>query len=263
MLPTKDMIAPLLELGLNKYESNVYLTLIAEGISTAKNIADITGIPYGKVYEIINSLSGKGFSIVLPTKPMKYQAISPKEAMSHAKNKMQNKLAKLEKHVLKELEPMYTQSKKFNEPKSIFWVVNGRSNVIKKVDELIKRAKHTINIHTSANGLSRLIIHKDNLKEAKSRGVNVSIAGVVNKNNADEIKTLDFCTIKKIDKAHNTLFSVDNKECIIVEPVPDDDDIVYGRDLGIWVLSNSFTRFMDDFFENSYKKAREAKLNGN
>jgi len=250
MLPTKDMIAPLLELGLNKYEANVYLTLIAEGISTAKNISDITSIPYGKVYEIINSLSAKGFSMVLPTKPMKYQAVSPKEAMTHAKKKMHSKFDKLEKQVVKELEPMFTESKKFNEPKSIFWVVNGRSNVIKKIDELIKKADESISIRTSANGLSRLIIHKDNLKEAKNRGVNISIAGVINKENADEIKSLDFCDIKKIKKAENSLVTIDNKECLIVEPVPDDDDIVYGRDLGMWIVSNSFTRFMDDLTSN-------------
>lgn len=262
MLPTKDIIAPLLELGLNKYEANVYLTLIAEGISTAKNISDVTAIPYGKVYEIINSLSAKGFSIVLPTKPMKYQAVSPKESMSRAKNNMHNKFENLEKQIIKELEPLFIESKKFNEPKSIFWIVNGRSNVIKKFDELIKKAEKNINIHTSANGLSRLIIHKENLEEAKNRGVNISIAGGIDKNNNDEIKTLNFCGIRKINNSENTFLSIDNKECVIVEPVPDDDDITYGRDIGIWVMSRSYTKFIDNFFEDNYKKAREMKLNG-
>jgi sugar-specific transcriptional regulator TrmB len=43
------MTTSLLELGLNKYEEKVYLTLIEEGVSSAKNISNITGIPYGSV----------------------------------------------------------------------------------------------------------------------------------------------------------------------------------------------------------------------
>ena len=40
------MTISLSELGLNKYEERVYLTLIEEGVSSAKNISDITGIPW-------------------------------------------------------------------------------------------------------------------------------------------------------------------------------------------------------------------------
>ena len=144
MLSTKTVLTPLLELGLNKYEAKVYLTLIGEGISTAKNISDITGIPYGKVYEIINSLAAKGFCTTLPTKPMKCQAISPKEAIAAAKQSVEKKYQKLERHVLNELEPMFTESKKFIEPKGIFWILNGRANVVKKIDELIQKARKSI-----------------------------------------------------------------------------------------------------------------------
>lgn len=256
MLSTKNILAPLLELGLNKYEAKVYLTLIGEGISTAKNISDITGIPYGKVYEIINSLAAKGFCTTLPTKPMKCQAISPKEAITTAKKNVEEKYQKLEKHILSELEPMFTESKKFIEPKGVFWILNGRANVVKKIDELIQKAEKSINIHCSPNSLSRLILHKELLQEAKNRGVNISIAGVPDKEMLEEIKSLNFCDIRKARNAENNFISVDNKECLIVEPIPDDDNIVYGRDLGMLVSSTSFTKFMDEFFTLNFKRAR-------
>jgi hypothetical protein len=63
--PNQEIIeSTLLELGLNRYEARVYQALIAEGTSTAKTISNITGIPYGKVYEVINSLAAKGFSLL-------------------------------------------------------------------------------------------------------------------------------------------------------------------------------------------------------
>ena len=257
MLSTKDLISPLLELGLNKYEAKVYLTLIGEGISTAKNISDITGVPYGKVYEIINSLSSKGFSTILPSKPMKCQAVSPSNAIIITKKNMEEKYEKLEEYVQKELEPMFTESKRFVEPKGIFWVINGRANVVKKIDELIQKAEKNINICCSSNSLSRLILHKELLQEAKNRGITLSIGGVINKEVLDELKSLNFCDIRRIKNAENNFFSIDNKECLIIEPIPDDDNIVYGRDLGMWVSSPSFTKFMDGFFISNYKRARK------
>jgi len=257
MLSTKTMITPLLELGLNKYEAKVYLTLIGEGISTAKNISDITGIPYGKVYEIINSLATKGFCNILPSKPMKCQAISPKEAIKNTKKDAENKFEKLEKHVLNELEPMFTESKRFVEPKGVFWIINGRANVVKKIDELIQKAQKSICVHCSSNSLSRLILHKELLQEAKNRGVSLSIAGVITKEIIEEIKSLGFCDIRKVKSAENNYISIDNKESLIIEPIPDDDNIMYGRDLGIWVSSPSFTKFMDEFFHANFKRARE------
>ena len=257
MLTTKNMVTPLLELGLNKYEAKVYLTLIGEGISTAKNISDITGIPYGKVYEIINSLAKKGFTVILPSKPMKCQAISPKEAIITAKKGMEEKYQKLEKHITKELEPMFTESKKFIEPKGVFWIINGRANIIKKIEELINKAKNNINIHCSANGLSRLILHKEALEAAKNRGVNISIASTINDEVKEEAKSLSFCDIRKIKDAENHLYSVDGKECLVVEPIPDDDNIVYGRDLGMWVSSSSFSKFLGDFFQSNFNKSRK------
>lgn len=142
------MALSLSELGLNKYEEKVYLALVEEGISTAKSISDITGIPYGKVYEVMNSLSGKGFLTILPTKPMKYQAVSPREAVISTKKAFQEKLDKLEAHILKELEPAFARTKRYSEPKAVFWLINGRSNVNKKVEELLKKAKENVKILT-------------------------------------------------------------------------------------------------------------------
>jgi len=139
MLLTREVLTALSELGLNKYEAKVYLTLITEGISTAKNISDITSIPYGKVYEIINTLASKGLAIVLPTKPMKCQAISPRESITTLKKDYQEKIEKFETVVLKELEPIFTKSKKFVEPQGIFWVMKGRSNINKKMEDMIRK----------------------------------------------------------------------------------------------------------------------------
>ena len=122
MNTTKNILKPLFDIGLSKYEAKVYLTLITEGISTAKNISDITGIPYGKVYEIINSLSYKGFAMTLPSKPMKYRAVSPQQAVISAKKNTHEKFKKLENSLIKKLKPLFIKNKVSKQPKSVFSV---------------------------------------------------------------------------------------------------------------------------------------------
>lgn len=252
MLPSKEIINSLLELDLNKYEAKVYLTLIEEGISTAKNVSDITGIPYGKIYEIITSLCGKGFALILPTKPMKCKAISPQEVLINERKKQSEKFNTLESMFSEELMPLFTNSKKFDEPKSIFWVVNGRANINKKVETLIKKANKNIYLHLSENSLKRMSFQKTILKEAAERGVSINIITKLTKDNKEDSRLLDFCNITNTKQPiTNNIISVDGEESIMVEAIPDDDNFMRGRDLGIWVLSKAFTKCMESFLSSS------------
>ncbi len=56
------------------------------------------------------------------------------------------------------------------------------------------------------------------------------------------------------------MLSTDGKECMIIEPIPDDDNTVYGRDFGIIASSSSFTTFLDGFFKLNFDKAKEIKF---
>ena len=99
-------------------------------------------------------------------------------------------------------------------------------------------------------------MHKELLQQAKNNGVEINIGSTMNKDLIEELTTMNFCNIKRTKSAESHLFSVDGKECLIIEPIPDDENILYGRDLGIWVSSASFTRFLEDFFISNFKKAR-------
>ena len=268
MLSTEKIVTPLLDLGLNKYEAMIYSTLISEGVSTAKNISDITGIPYGKVYEIINSLCGKGFSIILPTKPMKCQAVSPEEAIKNVKKKTDDKFKKLEKTISDELLPLFTKTKEFVEPKGLFWVINGRANINKKIEKLIEEADDKINVFLSENGLKRLVIHKEKLKEAHKKGVKIHVSGIITKENLEDVGSLNFCDFKhnRGNEINNHLYT-NGKQSIIVEAIPDDDNIIRGRDIGVWIISDSFTELLESLFKPHYEKAQELdkrmlKING-
>ncbi len=256
MLLTKEILTALSELGLNNYEAKVYLTLITEGISTAKNISDITAIPYGKVYEIINVLASKGFVITLPTKPMKCQAVSPKNSISTLKKNYQERIEKFETAVLKNLEPIFTKNKKFTDPQGIFWVMKGRRNINKKIEDMIGKAKKQICIFTSENGLKRLGFHKDILEETSKNKIKILVAGNISKNNFEDVRHLNFCEFRHLDYVPCHFFSIDRKECMMIEPMPDDEDFVYGRDVAALVSNSCFTEFLEDSFMSTFSRAQ-------
>ncbi|MBU0457439.1 MAG: helix-turn-helix domain-containing protein [Nanoarchaeota archaeon] len=257
---TKKLITPLLELGLNKYEARVYLALISEGTATAKNLSDITSIPYGKVYEIINLLCTKGFCIILPTKPMKCKAASPLDALETTKKTFYSKFINLEKQIISNLNPLFEKTKEFSEPKGFFWVVNGRKNIIKKIDELLDKAKEHIYIFATENGIKRISIHKESLLKAKERGVEIKIGGTITDTNKEDIYSLNFCEIYHVPCVSSQLFVVDNTKSILVDALPDDESITYGRDLGVLINNNSFSALLKDAFTSKLSFSKKIIL---
>ena len=255
----KDIEDALSELGLNKYEARAYLALITEGASTAKNVSDITGIPYGKVYEVIDSLVIKGFVMTLPTKPMRCKALSPADAIDSAKKNLHKKLRTVENVILTEIEPLFAKNKNFTEPKGIFWILNGRAAINKKLEELGNSAKNHIHIFTSSKGISRLEPIKPVLRAASKRGVKVLCSGAITKDCLEHIKGLDFCDFRHTDVAHSQLFSVDGKEALLIEAIPDDESPYYGRDLGVWMLNEKFVKCLEHLFTSHFNNSQ--KLN--
>ena len=253
----------LIQLGLNNYESKIYVALVREGISTAKNISEITKIPYGKVYEIINSLSKKGFITIFPTKPIKCQAVPPREVIANIRKTTYEKLESIEKTMINVLEPLFLTNKKTStDPKNVFWVVHGRANINKKIEEIILNSKKNVNIITTENGIKRLVFYKDLLKKAKEKGASINLLCRTTKDNMDDINSLkEICNIKYSDKNMNCYFS-NGESSIIIEPLPDDENFRQGSDFGIWLSSNSFTRFFDELFNSHFKNStdREKKI---
>ena len=64
----EKVIAILRKLGLNRYESKAYLALASSGVSTAGKLAEKSGIPRAKIYEVLRSLESDHRSLDLMTK---------------------------------------------------------------------------------------------------------------------------------------------------------------------------------------------------
>ena len=85
---------------LNIYETKVWLALLSKGISSAGEIAEISGVPRSRTYDVLESLEKRGFVIQKLGKPVKYIAVKPEivieklknNTATHAEEKNQNTL---------------------------------------------------------------------------------------------------------------------------------------------------------------------------
>src|SRR6476469_4922374 len=81
LVVTKDpagMSVELLQrLGLNKYEAEAYVALLAEGPLTGYELGKRSNVPLSKSYETLERLARRGLALVQPGDPPRYLAERP------------------------------------------------------------------------------------------------------------------------------------------------------------------------------------------
>lgn len=225
---TKTMDA-LKGIGLNLYERNLWVALLARGTSTAGELSEIANVPRSRAYDILQSLAEKGFVVLQTAKPMKYVAIQPSEAFERAKAKMEQELKDMQERVeelksspvMKELNDIFNKGMKIVEPEDLTGSLKGKHLVIQQLNTMFKDAAKKISIVTSAEGLTDLSEnHADMLKRAKDNGVEIRIAAADTHKCADAVKTLSpIANVREINNKQAAIGGrfvvVDGKQLIL------------------------------------------------
>ena len=70
------------DLGLSEYESRTYRALLDRGPATAKELSSSSGVPMGRIYDVLNGLEGNGLvRSQAASRPKKYVAVEPDTAL--------------------------------------------------------------------------------------------------------------------------------------------------------------------------------------
>jgi len=215
---TASLTNSLASLGLTQYESVTYLSLMNEGVCSAREISGICGMPYGKTYEVIRNLEKKGFVEILPTKPLQCTAVEPENAFKQVRETFLNKVKRIESHVKR----VAHRKKIDSRDKPVFLMIKGRSLINRRIERMIAGAKKNIFVLTTQNGRERMKYFDAALKECKA-------------------KVQIMCN----PSGRNSLISTDGKEALFFEAIPDDCEFVHGSDRGIFISDKSSTQFLD------------------
>ncbi|MEI6731451.1 MAG: helix-turn-helix domain-containing protein [archaeon] len=241
---------------LNIYEAKVWLALLTRGIASAGEIAELSGVPRSRTYDVLESLEKRGFAIVKIGKPVKYISVKPTEVIEKMKSKAMTD-ANEKVQVLGNLKstPEYAELEQLHvtgivpiKSCDLTGSFKGRSQIISRVRELLENANKEVFICTSVADF-----------EDKSRVLNQSIESLVKRNikvkialsgDVDKIKKLNAkLPVKaKIVDSSARFFVSDKKEMMFMI-TPENVE----EEMGVWLNSELFSGSITSMFEQVLK----------
>lgn len=252
MVVSSKALDSLKAVGLNKYERNLWAALLARGSASAGELSDISNVPRSRCYDVLESLANRGFIVIQPGKPLKYVAVQPKEALERAKKKiteeaheMSEKLDRLAKSdAVKELEKLHKENIRTMRPEDLTGALKGRYAMLQQAETMLKKARKSVKLLTTENGLVELAQnHGHLLKKASENGVKIQIAAPINKNNGDALKDIGRYAqirnsqgIEKAEKLLGRLCVVDGQEFLL--GLTDDVKTHPTQDVALWTKSD-------------------------
>jgi sugar-specific transcriptional regulator TrmB len=145
-------ISRLTQLGLNVYEAKAYAALLGKDSFTATQVADLSGVPRQRIYDILASLVERGLAISRPGKHgTRYAAVAPKLALSALLEQEQKRLSRLEtitNELVDELGNQYLEGKEENSPLEYIEVLRGRTAINQRFAEIQSNCQREILIFT-------------------------------------------------------------------------------------------------------------------
>jgi HTH-type transcriptional regulator, sugar sensing transcriptional regulator len=260
MIMKQDLVKKIKEyFNLNIYETKVWLALLSKGVASAGEVAELSGVPRSRTYDVLESLEKRGFAIIKVGKPVKYIAVKPTEVIekikantlhqAEEKVKSLTNLKDTQEYV--ELEELHNSGISPVKSQEITGSIKGRSNILSKIRELIENADKEVLICTSTSDFedkNRVLTHVIDKAIKKNVKINLALSGELEK--IKKISSKTNLKAKQIE-SNARLFIADKKEVLFMITPPNSDE-----ELGIWLSTPFFTESLSGIINSSIKEQR-------
>ncbi len=243
MVVSTEVLDALKGIGLNLYERKIFVALLAKGIATAGEVSGIAKVPRSRSYDILESLAEKGFVIMQPSKPIRYIALDPSDALERVQSNMEVKhaetLQRMEKMktspVLAELQKVFKTGFSLVQPFEMTGTIKGRHSINQHVKSLLKGAKSNVTFLTTENGLQDLhSAHFNTLKKLSKRGVKIKVyAPLKDKVKAGKLK--EVADLNHVDASKGRVVTIDDQH--VVFSLTNDTEVHPTQDVAFWTNS--------------------------
>ncbi|MBI2675628.1 MAG: TrmB family transcriptional regulator [Candidatus Aenigmarchaeota archaeon] len=260
MVASTETLDALKSIGLNLYERKIYVALLARGVATAAELSELANVPRSRSYDVLESLAEKGFAMVQPSKPIKYVALEPKEALERVKQNLEKNyetlVSRIEKmagsKVLNELEQIHKQSLSLMTPADLIGTLKGRHTINRQLRTLFRDAKSKISIVTTEQGLNDLYSnHFRMLKKIARRGAKVKILAPLSNTSATNALS-QVAELRHLPFPSGRIFLIDDKHVLFA--LTDDKDVHETQDVAFWANSNHAAKdIIKPYFESMWQ----------
>ncbi|MEK6945814.1 MAG: helix-turn-helix domain-containing protein [Nanoarchaeota archaeon] len=257
MLVKQDLINKIKDyFDLNIYETKVWLALLGKGVASAGEVAEISGVPRSRTYDVLESLEKKGFCIVKLGKPVKYLGVKPHIILEKLKNNARKDaeekvevLSKIrETEEFTQLESLFKEGINPAKREDLSAAIKGRSNITNHLREIIQNAKKEVIVCTNVEEFRlKAKLFKETFDTLKKANVKVLLALSGDKNLVK--KLTDDLGIKAIPVSIDAKFFIIDRAEILFYVSKNQDE----EDLAIWLNSDFFSQAFASLFEKALK----------
>jgi HTH-type transcriptional regulator, sugar sensing transcriptional regulator len=230
--------------NLNIYETKVWLALLSKGIASAKEVADLSGVPRSRTYDVLESLEKRGFAITKIGKPVKYISVKPTEVIEKMKSetlqdaservKLLGNLKETQEYV--ELQSIHNAGISPIKSADITGSIKGRNNLLSKIRELVENVENELIICTSVADFedkARVLI--PSIEKLTNNDIKVKV--MLSGDHERVKKTFAKLNIKPMASNTPARFFIADKEEAVFLLTPENSD----EDLAVWLNSSFFS----------------------
>jgi HTH-type transcriptional regulator, sugar sensing transcriptional regulator len=242
--------------NLNIYETKVWLSLLQKGVASAGEIAEISGVPRSRTYDVLESLEKQGFAMQKIGKPVKYIAVRPVAVIEKLKKdalaKMNQKIDTLsnitDTKEYQELELLHSSQSKMIKKQDLSGTIKGKSNVNNQISELLSIAEKEVIICTSGQDfLKRAKFLEPVVKKLYERGVKVYL-GINGEDKEINAINSKFGLKAKKTEINASFYVADKAEILFMLNNSEDEQ------MAVWFSSPFFVNSFTSLFEIAQKK---------
>jgi len=164
-METDELVDTLQQAGLSPYQATAYVTLLDLGTAAATDIADAGGVPAPRIYDVLRSLSDRGYVETYEQDTLRARAHSPTEVLEDLRER-----ADRFEDAAAEVEGRWEQPE----------LESNRASIVKRFQTVIDRARlfiedatHQIYLSVTPEDFERL---REPLAAAHDRGVVVDVS---------------------------------------------------------------------------------------
>ncbi len=249
--------------NLNIYETKVWLALLSKGIASAKEVADLSGVPRSRTYDVLESLEKRGFAITKLGKPVKYISVKPTEVIekmksetlqdAHERVKLLGNLKETQEYT--DLQTLHNAGISPIKPTDITGSLKGRNNLLSKIRDLVENVERELIICTSVTDFedkSRVLLPA----VEKLLNSDIKVKLMLSGDHERFRKTFTRLNIKPLPSNTPARFFIADKEEAIFMLTPENSE----EDMGVWLNSGFFSDSIASLLDNYNKFSNTLKV---
>ncbi|MHA1520407.1 MAG: TrmB family transcriptional regulator [Promethearchaeota archaeon] len=195
-------------LGFTDYFSNLYITLLKSGEMNAHELSEITGVPYSRIYEILNDMVGRLIITKIEGRPSTFIANEPTDVFTLLKRRKEQVFTENINNALPFLKELFGEKRP---PKQVtFTLLEGDKASRDHLRNLINATSYKL--LAAIRDVSEVYpIIKNNLEFLKTKGVEVQII-IESRYKGEEFMSVlqKHCSINFVEDIYQTLFISDD-----------------------------------------------------